>query len=166
MKLDLGRVLDRSGEVDVVTTDVDLTDAAFYGRHPFSAPVRVTARAENHVGIVTLDCTYAFTLSVNCDRCLAPMEIPSTRTVCHTVVRALENTEDEEGYLVTEDGIVELTELATNDILPELPTRFLCREDCRGLCPICGANRNLTDCGCAEKTEDPRLAPLRKLLEN
>ena len=154
------------GEVDVVTTDVDLSGAEFFGRRPFKTPVHVTARAENHIGIVTLDCSYDFTLSVNCDRCLAPMEIPVSRTVSHTVVRALENEEDEDDFLVTPDGIVELDELATNDILPELPTRFLCREDCKGLCPVCGANRNLVDCGCTEKTVDPRLEPLKKLLED
>lgn len=166
MKLDLGHVLDRAGEADVVTADVDLSGAAFYNRHPFCAPVHVTAKAQNRVGVVTLDCTYDFTLSVNCDRCLAPMELPVSRTVSHTVVRALSNEEEDNDFLVTADGIVELTELATNDILPELPTRYLCDENCKGLCPVCGANRNLVDCGCTVDTTDPRLEALKRLLEN
>lgn len=165
MKLDLGKVLDGTGEADVVTADVDLSEAAFYGRHPFSTPVKVTARAKNHVGVVTLDCTYDFTLHVRCDRCLAPLELPVSRTVSHTVVRAVSN-EDDGDYLVTEDGVVELDELATNDILPELPTRFLCDENCKGLCPVCGANRNKINCGCTVKETDPRLEALKKLLEN
>ena len=166
MKLDLGKVLEGTGEADVVTANVDLTSAEFYGRHPFQAPIKVTAKAKNHVGVVTLDCTYDFTLSVNCDRCLAPMELPVSRTVNHTVVRALSNEDEDNDFLVTADGIVELSELATNDILPELPTRYLCDENCKGICPICGANRNLTDCGCTAKVEDPRLEALRMLLNN
>jgi uncharacterized protein len=40
----------------------------------------------------------------------------------------------------------------------------LCREDCRGLCAVCGANLNRGDCGCAPTWEDPRLAPLKALI--
>lgn len=165
MKLDLNRVLELPGETDVVTVDVDLTGTRIGGRQIFMAPVSMTAKAENRTGVVSLDCTYRFTLSVNCDRCLAPLELPTTRTVSHTVVRAVSG-EDDETFLVTEDGIVELTELATNDILPELPARFLCEEDCKGLCPVCGKNRNREQCSCTAVSGDPRLDALRKLLEN
>lgn len=44
-----------------------------------------------------------------------------------------------------------------------LPVKPLCREDCKGLCPVCGRNRNLEDCGCPTDEGDPRLAPLRDM---
>lgn len=44
-----------------------------------------------------------------------------------------------------------------------LPMKPLCRADCRGLCPVCGGNRNLTDCHCATRGPDPRLAALEAL---
>ena len=44
-----------------------------------------------------------------------------------------------------------------------LPMKPLCREDCRGLCPVCGGNRNVTDCRCETRGLDPRLAPLEAL---
>jgi uncharacterized protein len=44
-----------------------------------------------------------------------------------------------------------------------LPMKPLCREDCRGLCPSCGANRNVTACGCDTRPRDPRLAALKDL---
>ena len=44
-----------------------------------------------------------------------------------------------------------------------LPMKPLCREDCRGLCPACGGNRNLVACACASPAPDPRLAALRDL---
>ena len=118
MKLDLNRVLELPGEADVVTADVDLTTVKHAGRPLFTAPVNVTAKAVNRAGVVTLDCTYRFTLHVLCDRCLAPLELPVDRTVSHTVVREV-NGEDDETFLVAENGCVELEELATNDILPE-----------------------------------------------
>ena len=47
----------------------------------------------------------------------------------------------------------------------EFPIRFLCKEDCRGLCQRCGRNLNEGECGCTQKEIDPRLEPLRALLE-
>jgi uncharacterized protein len=44
-----------------------------------------------------------------------------------------------------------------------LPMKPLCRADCQGLCPACGANRNVAPCTCAPKPPDPRLAVLRDL---
>ena len=157
MKLDLNRVLELPGEADVVMADVDLTSVRHAGRALFTA--------QNRAGVVTLDCTYRFTLSVLCDRCLAPLELPTTRTVSHTVVRTVSG-EDDETFLVAEDGIVELDTLATNDLLPELPQRFLCAEDCKGLCPTCGRNLKEGDCGCRKTAGDPRMEALRRLLEN
>ena len=51
-------------------------------------------------------------------------------------------------------------------VLLELPIRFLCREDCKGLCSVCGADLNEKDCGCPEKEPDPRWQGLKKLLRN
>ena len=58
-----------------------------------------------------------------------------------------------------------LAELATADILLELPTSVLCVESCKGLCPVCGANLNEGDCGCDRSQRDPRLDKLRGLLD-
>jgi uncharacterized protein len=44
-----------------------------------------------------------------------------------------------------------------------LPMKPLCRADCRGLCPVCGGNRNVTECRCETRAADPRLAPLEAL---
>jgi DUF177 domain-containing protein len=58
---------------------------------------------------------------------------------------------------------VDLTPLIREQTLLALPTRPLCREDCRGLCPRCGANLNQGDCGCPTEAGDPRLSVLRSL---
>jgi uncharacterized protein len=167
MKFDLNRLLDGAGGSEVVTDDVDLSQYRHRGMFPFKAPVRLTAEAKSRAGVVSLSCTYRYTLDLVCDRCLAPFSKEVTQTVSHTVVRALQNPgdEDDEEYLLAPDGLVELTELATNDVIPELPSRTLCREDCKGLCPICGCDRNKTQCQCQVREEDPRLAALDKFFE-
>jgi uncharacterized protein len=58
---------------------------------------------------------------------------------------------------------VNLTPLIREQMLLALPTRPLCREDCRGLCPRCGANLNECDCGCVIESPDARLSVLRSI---
>lgn len=58
---------------------------------------------------------------------------------------------------------IDLTELAREQILLALPARVFCREDCKGLCQKCGANKNLINCNCEEKEVDPRWAALKDL---
>ena len=164
MKFDLSKVLDREGESDVVTEDVDLRSFRYRGVAPFKEPVRMMAKACNRAGVVSLDCAYWFTLSLTCDRCLTPFAKQITQHSTHTVVRSLQN-EDDDDYVVAPEGIVELDELATNDILLELPTKFLCREDCKGLCPVCGCDRNQADCGCRTDGGDPRLEALNQFCD-
>jgi uncharacterized protein len=63
---------------------------------------------------------------------------------------------------------IDLGEIVREQILLEVPLRRLCREDCRGLCPSCGVNRNTEACDCQPtetETGDDRLAPLRKLFD-
>jgi len=58
---------------------------------------------------------------------------------------------------------IDLSPLIREQLLLSLPTRPLCREDCRGLCPKCGVDLNNDECSCSEQTVDPRFAPLRNL---
>lgn len=65
---------------------------------------------------------------------------------------------DEDAYLI-ENDFVDLAPMSHDAILLELPLAPLCREDCRGLCPFCGIDRNEADCDC-EAPVDPRWATL------
>ena len=58
---------------------------------------------------------------------------------------------------------IDLRDLLREQVVLGIPLRPLCREDCRGLCPVCGGNRNRSDCGCASEGSDPRFRALQKL---
>ena len=68
-------------------------------------------------------------------------------------------------YAIIEDGFLDMDEQLIEELLVEFPLRFLCKEDCRGLCQRCGKNLNDGECDCAKGEIDPRLAPLAKILE-
>ena len=62
-----------------------------------------------------------------------------------------------------ENDLLDLNRVVETETTLALPMRPLCREDCRGLCPACGGNRNLVPCACPQHAPDPRLAALRDL---
>jgi uncharacterized protein len=61
--------------------------------------------------------------------------------------------------------VVDVAALIETETTLRLPMKPLCREDCRGLCPQCGANRNVAPCACQERQADPRWAPLKALAD-
>jgi uncharacterized protein len=68
--------------------------------------------------------------------------------------------------MVYHDGqIIDLTDEVRQSLLVEIPWHPQCRDDCRGLCPRCGANRNVTECGCDLEPRDSRWDALRELKE-
>jgi uncharacterized protein len=71
--------------------------------------------------------------------------------------------EAEVGYYQGEGLLLE--DVLREQILLALPLRAICKEECKGLCPHCGKNLNLEQCGCAEPLEDPRWAALKEIRE-
>ncbi|MBQ3225937.1 MAG: DUF177 domain-containing protein, partial [Clostridia bacterium] len=65
---------------------------------------------------------------------------------------------------VFEGHEIELDDIIESNILVNLSLKYLCSDDCKGLCPVCGADRNLTDCSCGQDEIDPRMAGLKNLL--
>jgi uncharacterized protein len=108
-------------------------------------------------------------VSGTCARCLEsyPFSLGKEFTFVLKPQRAAasegELAEEDLSFSFYEGDEVDLTPLVREAMLLALPTKPLCREDCRGLCPRCGANRNGAECGCREEWSDPRLEVLRAL---
>jgi uncharacterized protein len=75
----------------------------------------------------------------------------------------VELTDEEPDLSFYEGDHIDLSPLVREQIILALPTRPLCREDCKGLCSSCGVNLNVQACTCATRIGDPRLAVLRNL---
>lgn len=119
----------------------------------FAAPVTVKGSVKNRAGVVALDMTVTARLDQTCDRCLKAFEREYVRSFSHTLVTSLANESDEddsefEDYVVCPDNKLDIGELALTDLMLEMPTKVLCKEDCKGLCPVCGKDLNEGECGC------------------
>ena len=62
--------------------------------------------------------------------------------------------------------LIDIDELIMTDVTLEIPFQLLCREDCKGLCPVCGSDLNEKTCNCTQKQIDPRLEKLKMLLDS
>ena len=63
-----------------------------------------------------------------------------------------------------EDDVADLTEMIRDTLIASQPIRNLCKEDCKGLCPICGVNLNESECDCDRLVVDPRLEALKNFV--
>ena len=163
MKLNLKEVFDIPGESLDFSYEMPMADYELFGVHPFTAPVKIEGRAFNEAGIPRLVYTAAFVLEVPCDRCLEPFS--KEYRLSFDEILTLKESEEQEEYIPAPNGELDMDELCISDILLSLPTKQLCREDCKGLCPTCGVNLNRFVCNCSKSEVDPRLSALGKLLQ-
>ncbi len=105
-------------------------------------------------------------LNARCNRCLGSMIHPMEAQFQETYYdRNLPSPDGIQSEWVPFSGDqIDITPELLQTILVHLPMRFICREDCRGLCPVCGADLNNQSCGCTRDEPDPRLAKLKDLL--
>ena len=92
-----------------------------------------------------IECTKSFI----CDRCLSQ----ATENQIHEFDEEIDKAE-------AIDDVLDVTELLRDVLLAGQPMKNLCKADCKGLCPVCGANLNEGECGCDKFIIDPRLAAL------
>lgn len=147
-----------------IDCDMDFSHLEMYGDTPFREPVHITGKVENHAGIVRLVARAQYVLDTSCDRCTAPIRRNAELPIEHILVTSL-NREDTDDLIVVENDQLLLDELVEADLVLNYPMKILCREDCRGLCPVCGHDLNESPCSCRVDTADPRLAVLKELLD-
>ena len=161
MLLDLRSVFETEGSQKEFSEELDEREYELFGTKPFVERISVRGEVTNRAGVVTLTAKVSFPLRVACDRCLEEFTRQYDYTFTHTLVRQLQD--EWQDYIQVEDGVLNLEELILSDILLELPTKLLCKEDCKGLCPQCGCNLNHQSCDCNKAYHDPRWDVLNTL---
>lgn len=146
MKVQLKELFELVGEVKDIEYSIRPEELEGYENYVFSAPIKVKGRVENRAGVVTLRYSTAFDMELICDRCLKEFNRGYDFSFTHTLVRSTNTGSDE--FIVCGDNVLDMNELAISDLLLQLPTKILCKEDCKGLCPHCGKDLNEGDCGC------------------
>ena len=143
--------------------DCEITEFSYLGSNfsinhiePFDVVLSMIGTGKLHI---TLNTTA--TVVGPCDRCLTDVSFQVPASVDETV-------QVSEGQVVTDDDIgpypfvdgedIDVDELILNEILVNFPAKILCQDDCKGICPVCGKNRNIEPCGCDDTVLDPTMA--------
>ncbi len=137
-------------------------------------PLEVRATVELVEGQIRVYGHLHTRLEFNCARCLEPVVEEASKDFDLYYRRAGESPRHEEVRISDEDtdiGFFRGNGLFLADVLAEqvnllVPMKTICRSDCRGLCPHCGANLNHEDCRCETQSVDPRLAPLARFKQD
>ena len=136
-----------------------------------TSPVEVRGRIRRRKGEAELIGELHTQVAISCGRCLKPVELPVDVNFDERFVQAVSWREEEQHELHSEDlnlsvfdgETIELDDLVKEEILLALPGHVLCGEECRGLCAICGIDRNTATCNCETKPIDSRWEKLRDL---
>jgi len=136
-----------------------------------TTPLKVDARAELRGAEIYVRGHLGTSLEASCDRCLERVVIPVERDFdlfyrpVSTIARAeeveLPQDELEVGFF-SGDGI-EFDDVVTEQVILSVPMKVICNTDCLGLCPVCGRNLNVEECGCPPAAE---ISPFSSLKES
>ena len=118
----------------------------------------------NNAGALTLRGTLSAAMRCVCDRCAAEFDREVSYPLDIPLASELQDEENPDYFLLEGDEL-DLEELLETVFILNMDTRFLCREDCKGLCSRCGKNLNEGPCNCRTES-DPRLAVLEQLLDD
>jgi uncharacterized protein len=151
--------------------DVPVGEIEFVGNITQNSDLHCNGRAEllnRAVGDIRVHGDLKVDVTASCDRCLETVAVPVQKQFDLVYFPAAESEagEDEVAESAIDVGFYQGNGLALNDVLREvvllaLPMQIICTEACKGICPVCGENKNQQDCDCRPSAADDRWSGLR-----
>lgn len=164
MKIDLSGLFNNSVKEIPVNETFDFSDFVYSTYTPIKNGVSVKGSIYSKAEVVFLNLDINFNFIGYCDRCAESVEKSFSFNINKIVVEELQNEQDCDDYIVIKNRMLDLDELVNEEVALSLPSKILCKEDCKGLCAQCGTNLNVSKCDC-KKDVDPRMEALLQLLE-
>jgi uncharacterized protein len=167
MTIDISDILKELGGRKSVDVELDLSDVDFLGEnYKFVSPVTVKGYVSNNGESFILRADCSAKVQTQCGRCMKDIVVPVDFSVDENLMQNNGEEIADEDVIVFDGTAFELDEIIVDDFLLNVNGRYLCKDDCKGLCPKCGADLNEGDCGCEEDNIDPRWAGLLDIMKN
>ncbi len=163
MRLDLRDIIEIPGAAVDFQCELNEEQLDFPSVVRFLAPPHAEGRVVNTAGVLSLEGELVSDMLCVCDRCGKEFESRKVMDLNITLSADMEDEDDSVVFPVEGDGI-EVDEVLETCLILDMETKFLCDENCKGLCSICGKNLNEGSCSCSKPT-DPRWAVLGQLLD-
>ncbi len=136
--------------------DAAPVEGAFEGNITVKGNAVYTGTCYRVEGVIA--CRKVFT----CDRCLEPCAEEQENAFSEEFRRVSDGMAADDDANVFDGDAMDITGMVRDTLLAAQPLSNICKPDCKGLCPVCGANLNHGDCGCERFVPDPRLAALQQ----
>jgi uncharacterized protein len=169
MIIDLGQMEEASRpfELKVSADELDLDNPTFR----LTGEVRASGEIRKGNAQIDVNGSVSAPSEIDCARCLEPISKDLTIDFAASFVAPEHFAADKEREVspddldvdVLESNQIDLKQLVREQIVLNFPEQVFCDPNCKGLCPKCGANRNLIDCSCDLDEIDPRWAALKNL---
>jgi uncharacterized protein len=128
--------------------------------------IEAELQLESLVEGILVSGTVTGTMAMRCARCLTEFERSFELSVGEMfLARPVEDEPAGDVYLIDPGGVIDPDQMVRDAVGVELPFSPLCRPGCKGLCPVCGGDRNRGECPGDHPTMDPRWADLERLLD-
>ena len=112
-------------------------------------------------GEVTVTCRGSVKVTVPCDRCLGDVDVELSLDMEDDISeKDITDPEPGESRAYLDGYELDTDKLIEDAVYIAMPMKILCKEDCRGLCSVCGKNLNEGECGCDRFVPDPRMAAI------
>lgn len=167
MLIDLSDIIKDYGGRLKLNESFDMQNVSFLGEDfAFDEPFLLEGSILNNTKSLELEATVKGKALVHCARCQKPMTIDIEFPVSEILVREDAEFAEDEDVVVYSGNSVELSEAITGSFLMNVSGKYLCSEDCKGLCLHCGTNLNEKSCDCDKDIIDPRWEKLAEIMKN
>ena len=151
--LNVSHALKAPGQIFPFSAQIAVEDADVFGETVRFSPAEATGTLLGAGETVSVRGELRCEAAMACARCLRPVAVPLRVEIDERFSRRTEGAEDDGETRAIVDSCIDLTDCALELLVLELPMRVLCSEDCKGLCPVCGADRNEVSCTCLEDAQ-------------
>lgn len=166
MLVDLSAIIKVTGARIELDDDIGLPNAEFLGEtYTFIEPLRIRGEIYNNGQSLTLDVRVTGKMQTECARCLKPTEVEVDFGIRELLSRAEDGAQEDQDIILFDGHEIELDDIVEDHFLMNISGRYLCKADCKGLCPNCGQDLNEGDCDCNKEYIDPRWQALADILD-
>ena len=152
---------EKAFQMDVSPDDLELSETDL----PVVGKVHLEGTITNAGDVLLVQADIKARVRRTCARCLKEFTAESEAEALDKFYPVGSQSVESDAYVYDGD-FVDLTELLRESLLLAEPLRVLCKEDCKGICPVCGADRNVHPCDCDTRSIDPRLSALKQFIKD
>ena len=166
MKIDVLDFLKKKSAHKTIDLDVELKGFDYdYEYIKIIKPIQFRGQLNMLGDLFKLQGNITGTIELTCSRCLVKYPSELNIEVDEKFSNDPEAVDEDDNIIFIDSDTLDITEIVLSNIILSLPIKRLCKEACKGLCPMCGTDLNNSSCSCMTEEVDPRLAKLKDFFD-